>query len=132
MQAAIRPVTHFRYSGPFVLQRPVMVDTIGLDRKGYKSDNLLSTFVDLTKARQGKVYQGAFAPADKTATALHLLQFTLTNSRYAKGMLKVGKMKHYKLFVDGRESDGSLTLIPATHDIVIKYLTEPVTTTRCR
>lgn len=51
MQAATRPVTHFRYSGPFVLQRPVMVDTIGIDRKGYKSDNLLGTFVDLTKAR---------------------------------------------------------------------------------
>lgn len=125
MQAATRPVTHFRYSGPFVLQRPVMVDTIGIDRKGYKSDNLLGTFVDLTKARQGKEYQGAFAPSDKAATALHLLQFTLTNCRYAKGTLKVGKMKHYKLYVDGKESDGSLTLIPATHDVVIKYLTDP-------
>ena len=125
MQAATRPVTHFRYSGPFVLQRPVMVDTIGIDRKGYKSDNLLGTFVDLTKARQGKEYQGTFAPSDKAATALHLLQFTLTNCRYAKGTLKVGKMKHYKLYVDGKESDGSLTLIPATHDVVIKYLTDP-------
>ena len=124
-KAADKTVSHFRYTGPILLQKPVMIDTIGIDRKAYTDASLLDTPVDLHRASQGRAYSGLTAPASDAGPALHLLQFSLTNSRYTTATVKVGKMKHYQLYVDGKTSNGTLTLAPATHEVVVKYLTAP-------
>ena len=115
-------VKSFRYSGPFVVKVPVMVDSVDVNKKAFSAESLLDTPVGLLKAGGGSVYSGAFAPGSDDDNALHLLQFQLTNSGYAKAQVKVGKMKNYQLFVDGEKSDGNLCLLPATHDVVVKYL----------
>lgn len=115
-------VKSFRYSGPFVVKAPVMVDSVDVNKKAFSEESLLDTPVSLSKAGGGSVYSGAFAPASDADNALHLLQFQLTNSGYTKATVKVGKMRNYQLFVDGKKSDGNLTLLPATHDIIVKYL----------
>ena len=118
-------VTRFRHSGPYLLHRPVMIDSIGIDRKTYNPDNLLETSVSLLNAGRGEEYAGALAPQCKDGDALHLLQFTIDNSRYTEATVKVEKLKHYQLYVDGQKSSGQLTLEPATHEVVIKYLSGP-------
>ena len=118
-------VSHFRYSGPYLLKMPVMVDSIGVARDSFKIEKLIDTPVDLTKAGQGSDYTGAMAPTSKEGNALHLLQFNISNARYAKATVKVEKPKNYQLFVDGEKSDGQLTLTPSTHNVVVKYLSTP-------
>lgn len=125
VEAGTVKVTHFRHSGPYLLRKPVMIDTIGIDRKPYNPDNLLETPVSLLNAGRGAEYTGALAPQCKDGSALHLLQFSIDNSRYTKATVKVEKLKHYQLYVDGRKSGGELTLEPSTHEVVIKYLSEP-------
>ena len=118
-------VSQFRYTGPYLLRQPVMVDTIGIDRQPYKSDDLLDTPVSLLNAGKGEAYTSALAPQCKDGNALHLLQFTIANSRYTKATVNVEKLKHYQLYIDGQKSGGQLTIEPATHEVVIKYLSKP-------
>ncbi len=125
VQAATRKVTTFRYTGPIVMQQPVMVDTMGVDRKPFKADNLLEAPLNLQNASRGRVFSQAMIPACKAGNALHMLQFTIDNSRYAKATIKVEKLKRFQLFVDGVKSDGNVTLKPETHNVVIKYLSTP-------
>ncbi|MGM9698287.1 MAG: prolyl oligopeptidase family serine peptidase [Prevotella sp.] len=122
LRAGDIPVKSFRYSGPFVVKAPVMVDSVDVNKKAFSTESLLNTPVSLLKAGGGSVFSGALAPASDADNAIHLLQFQLTNSGYTKATVKVGKMKSYQLFVDGKESNGDLNLLPATHDIVVKYL----------
>ena len=118
-------VKEFRYAGPFVMQRPVMVDSIDVNKKGFDVESILDTPIDIKAAEGAKVIKDCIAPsADNADMALHLLRFRLTANGYAKAKLKVGKMKRYRIYIDGEKSDGNLTLLPATHDVVIKYMTE--------
>ena len=124
-QGAARRVTRFCHSGPYPMPHPVMIDSIGMNRNTYNDADLLDSPVDLLRAGHGQLFTGDFAPGCTSHAALHLLQFTIDNSRYAKATIKVGNMKHWQLYVDGQKSDGTLTLLPSTHSVVIKYLSEP-------
>lgn len=58
--------------------------------------------------------------------ALHLMGFVLENTHYGEVSLKVEGAEHYQVYVDGkRVEDASLSLNPATHQVVIKYLSMP-------
>lgn len=120
------PVSVFRYSGPYVLQKPVMVDSIDFGGKRFDASTLLKTPVDISRAAEGRAFSGAVAPSAKADYALHLLYFNVTNANFAKAKVKVGGLKNYVLYVDDRESKPSeeLQLEPATHAFVLKYLTE--------
>ena len=64
-------VSQFRYTGPYLLRQPVMVDTIGIDRQPYKSDDLLDTPVSLLNAGKGEAYTSALAPQRTAPAAVH-------------------------------------------------------------
>ena len=50
----------------------------------------------------------------------------MENSRFAEVKLVVEGTKHYRLYVDGdHQKGGTLKLTPATHEVVVKYLTTP-------
>ena len=86
---------------------------------------LLDNPIDLKAANNGSLFKGDIAPkADNADMAVHLLKFRLTANGYVKAKLNVGKMKDYRIFIDGAKSDGNLTLLPATHEVVIKYMTQ--------
>ena len=120
--AGVIPVKNFKYSGPLAVKKPVMVDSVDICKQKFSVATLLDIPVSLSKAAQGSLFSGDVAPAAADDYAIHLLQFQLTSDGYTKATVKVEKLKHYQLFVDGEKSDGNLTLIPSTHDVVIKYL----------
>jgi dipeptidyl aminopeptidase/acylaminoacyl peptidase len=116
-------VKNFRYAGPFALQRPMMIDSLDLKHQPFAEDSFLNIPLDLQLASNGKSYSGSLAPGSMHGPALHELWFCLSANRYADAKIKVGKMKHYQLFVDGKLcSDGKVKLYPTDHDVVIKYL----------
>ena len=96
-------VKNFRYAGPMMIKQPIMVDSMDVNKKKFGPETVLNMPVDLEKAAQGKLYSGALVPTSDEDYAVHLLQFQLTNTGYAKANISVGKLKNYQIFVDGNK-----------------------------
>lgn len=114
----------FLYTGPYAIQNPVMLDSVDVNSKKYDDEQRLNTPVSFQALRSGDtVTDGAVPGCNRDA--IHLLGFTLQNTQYATGFLKIEGLKHYKLYKDGKEtSAGSLKLEPGTHSFIIKYLSK--------
>ncbi len=122
-------VTTFRYAGPYAVQAPFCVDSVNVHSKPFAAASLLDAPLSLDVLKQGTVFTGAVVPGSEAGYALHLLELTLENTRYATGKLTIEGLKDYRLYVDGKKQQSSaLTLEPATHSVVIKYLSEAAKT----
>ena len=118
-------VKSFRYAGPFVVQQPYLVDSVNVNSKAFAMKTLLDTPLSLDQLKAGMTFQGEVLPNVDEGYALHLVGFTLQNTAYTKATLEIEGIKDYQLFVDGKKQNGSsLELEPATHAVVIKYLSE--------
>ncbi|MDE6377918.1 MAG: hypothetical protein K2K72_04150, partial [Duncaniella sp.] len=116
-------VSDMRHAGPFALTAPWQVDSLGLDGAPFAPASLLSTPISFTLVDAAPLT--AVEPLGTSGQpSLHLLAFTLDNSRYAKASLKVDGLKKYETYVDGKKSGPSLTLTPGTRSVVIKCLTD--------
>ena len=117
------PVNSFHYAGPFALKQPFMIDSVDVNAKPFAAERFLDT--PLSFDALGKATQVSSLPTATEGYALHLAAFLLENSAYAEASIKVEGLKHYQLYVDGEKKEkGALKLEPASHEIVIKYLTK--------
>ena len=117
-------ISTFLYAGPYPIQKPLMLDSVDVNSKKFDEARLLETVVSFNVLEEGKTVSSQHLPGS-TGLALHLLGFTLQNTQYATGTLKVEGLKNYQLFQDGKEAHtGKMTLEPGTHNYVIKYLTQ--------
>ena len=118
-------VKSFRYAGPYAVQQPYMVDSVDVNSKAFAMKNLLDTPLSLNMLEQGTAFNGEVLPNVADGHALHLVGFALQANAYTEAKLNVQGVKHYQLFVNGRKHAGNnLTLEPATHEIILKYLSE--------
>lgn len=118
-------ITTFRYAGPYTLQTPFQVDTVDVNSKTFSADQLLDTPVSMNVLEQGSSFSGAVLPGSDSGYALHLVGFTLENTRYATAKLNISGLEKYQLYVDGKKQERTdLSLSPSTHPIIIKYLSE--------
>ena len=118
-------VKSFRYAGPFVVQQPYLVDSVDVNSKAFAMKNLLDTPLSFEQLSQSTTFEGEVLPKTTDGYALHLVGFHLQNNAYTEAKLDIKGIANYQLFVDGKkQAGGSLTLEPATHEIVIKYLSE--------
>lgn len=118
-------VKSYRYVGPYQVHQPYLVDSVDVNSKAFAMKNLLDTPLALEQLEQGTSFQGETLPNVNEGYALHLLGFTLQSSAYTEAELKIEGVTNYQLFVNGKkQSAGKLTLEPATHEVVIKYLSE--------
>lgn len=128
-------VTEFTYTGPIVLPQPLMVDTIDLKNEAFDAAKMLDYTVNLLNLK-GSPVSIKDAPALSGPVgqrSLGLLQFWLNAPHFAKTKLTVEGLKDKKVFVDGAEvTDLELKLEPATHQVVIKYLTDTLLTDTLR
>lgn len=118
-------VTSFKYAGPYALMQPYQVDSVDVNSKPWKAESLLDMPVSFSLLDGAEVKQaGQLTPSSDYA--LHLMGFVLENTHYGQVSLKVEGTSHYQVYVDGkRVEDTSLSLDPATHQVVIKYLSVP-------
>lgn len=115
-------VTSFKYAGPYELMQPYQVDSVDVNSKSWKAESLLKTPVSFSLLEGAEVKQ-ANQLSPSSGYALHLMGFVLENTHYGEVSLKVEGAEHYQVYVDGkRVEDTSLSLNPATHQVVIKYL----------
>lgn len=118
-------VKSFRYAGPYPVQQPYLVDSVDVNSKAFAMKNLLDTPLSLEQLDQSTLFEGEVLPKSTDGYALHLVGFHLQNNAYTEAKLDIKGIANYQLFVDGKkQAGGNLTLEPATHEIVIKYLSE--------
>lgn len=114
-------VKSFVYSGPYEVRTPVMLDSVDVNKKAYNIKQLMDAAINLDA--NGSVFEGVYAPTGESEYSLHTLAFGMTNNTFAKAKVKVSGLKDYKVFVDGKESGGEVSLVPSMHRVVIKYMT---------
>lgn len=118
-------ITTFRHAGPYPVQAPFCVDSVDVNSKAFAAEQLLDTPLSLEAVEQAEAVAASALRGADVGYALHLLGFTVENTHYAEATIKVDGLKNYHLYVDGKKHEGtSLTLNPATHTLVIKYLSE--------
>ena len=117
-------VKSFRYAGPYAVQQPFMIDSVDVNSKAFAMKKFLDTPLSFESLKEATSFSGDVLLATE-GHALHLLEFTLQNTAYAKAKLNIEGLKNYQLYVDGKKQEGTeLTLEPSTHPVVIKYLSE--------
>lgn len=123
------PIEKFLYSGPYVVQAPVMLDSTDCNLKTFDPKSLLESATSLDAVRQGAAEWSGVelpgAPAD-AAYALHQLGFVVETPTFAKVKLSFDKAPQlYQLYFDGEKAKaGDLAVEPGTHHFVVKYLAD--------
>lgn len=118
-------VKTFRYAGPYPVTTPFIADSLDVNSKPYDLTYVLDTPVSSAELEGARQVEGASLPGYESSTAMHIASFSLQNTGYTTASLKVEGLDSYKVYVDGQPSVGELKLSPATHEVDIRYITEP-------
>ena len=120
-------VRSFRHAGAFPLPAPVMIDTVDVNSRPYSAKSILESPLNFDAALAGAAdFTGSVLPGSDQAPAIHLLAFDFTNRGYAEPTISIEGIADYKAYIDGTPlAPGAQKLKPATHKVVIKYLSSP-------
>ncbi|MEG1543899.1 MAG: prolyl oligopeptidase family serine peptidase [Tannerellaceae bacterium] len=123
-------VMQYKHSGPVVVNKPVLADSLNVNGKPFEVNNLLKAKLPFERLWQ----QGDVLMADTAGTitftspeegyALHLFSFFLNSDRYVKGKLEVSSPGLFEVYVDDQSvaASSDLTLEPRRYEVVVKYL----------
>ncbi|MBR2980586.1 MAG: S9 family peptidase [Odoribacter sp.] len=118
-------VNRVRYAGPFTIQKPIMVDEVDVNSRPFSEESFMNSELALTNLDGAELQAINSIPACNAEYAIHLIGFTIENNEYAKVRININGIKGHRMFVNGKmQRGGELTLEPATHEIVIKYMTK--------
>lgn len=118
-------VTAMRCAGPFKVQEPVMIDQKNVSSSPYSKTVLLDGMVNLDAVDNGIALADGVLPSDANAATISLAGFTLSNSIYTTGNIRIQGVSDYRLYVDGKQiTGGYLSLTPSVHKVVVKCLVE--------
>lgn len=123
-------IKEFNLAGPYRVTAPLSMDTVNVAGKAYDPASQLEA-VSLS-AEASTTFSGQVLPRVEGERSVGVLSFYINNRDFLKGKLEVKGPKHYKLYVDGQESQGELKLSPNHHTLAIRYLTEPKDTDSIR
>lgn len=123
-------IKEFNLAGPYRVTAPLSMDTVNVAGKAYDPASQLEA-VSLS-AEASTTFSGQVLPRVDGERSVGVLSFYINNRDFLKGKLEVKGPKHYKLYVDGQESQGELKLAPNHHTLAIRYLTEPKDTDSIR
>jgi len=118
------PVKSFRYSGPYPVQKPFMVDSVNVKSKTFDVKSFLESSLSKEGLKDAKTISGENLPGYDGGYALHWASFSFQNTSYTTATLKVEGLKNYVAYIDGQKAGKELTLSPSTHQVDIKYLSE--------
>jgi dipeptidyl aminopeptidase/acylaminoacyl peptidase len=118
----VTDIDRLNLAGPYAVQRPVGIDTVGVDNKPFDEARLLGA-VPLVGGGSVSAFGGSVLPSLAESESVGVLSFYINNTEYVSGKLNVKGPKVHKVYLDGRELQGTdLKLSPAHHAIAVKYL----------
>ncbi len=115
-------VKSFRHSGPFIVMKPFMVDSLNVYSKAFDISGFLDSPLSKAGLETSEAASGEELPAGQGEYSLNWASFSFRNSGYTKAKIVVDGLKDYRVFIDGKQSEGEQKLSPAVHDVDIKYL----------
>ena len=118
-------INTFRYAGPFVVSKPLMIDIVGVDSEKFQIQSFINTPLRIDLADNGSIFDASSPVTSGHTPALHLLKVGVENLNFCKANIKLEGLSNYRLFVDGTQHDGTqVTFLPGSHSLVVKCLTE--------
>jgi len=118
----VTTISEFNLAGPYPVQTPVFLDSVGVGGKPFDKKSLLGALS--LKSDPTGTFSGSRLPSLADKLSVGVLSFYINNSDYLKGSIIVKGPKNYKVYVDGREGS-DLKLAPEHHTVSIRYLAEP-------
>ena len=120
-------VTEFNLDGPYPIAVPFSADSVDVNGKVFDEMSLMNamTLANVADGNSTIYKKGACLPSLDDQKSIGILSFYVNNASYLKGRVEVKGPKKYKLYVDGAEAFGELSLAPEHHTFCIKYLAEP-------
>ncbi len=113
-------VSSFENFGPYPVYKPLMVDSLDVNKKPF-SEKLLDKAPKVLSLKSLRNAPAKSVAAD--APAVRLLAFDFKNEMFTKPTVTVEGLKDYTLYLDGRKVQGDeLTLAPGTHSIALRYV----------
>lgn len=117
-------VERFQYAGPFSVCRPYMLDSTDVKAKTFDVKAMLDWKVSTEGLMDGGWLEVGQFPQQSSELAMNVAAFVVENTRYAEAKFVVEGLSSFQLSVDGRVvGKEAVALSPATHEVVIKYLT---------
>ena len=122
-------VQKLKHAGPYPVATPWMADSVNVKGEKFSMEGVLDSPLSFTLLNNGKEVAASQLLADSKQNAIHLASFTVSNTSRTKATIEVKGLKQYRLFVDGEQvtvngDKAETTLMPSSHTVVIKYLTE--------
>lgn len=113
------------YRGPVRISKPWMMDSVDVNNKAFEIKSLLSTpgNIRVMPITEMEMDEGIILGGDDMQ--LHYLSFPINNTHFANVNVKVAGNDNYKIYLDGKESNGKLKLKPGTREITLQLLTLP-------
>ena len=119
-------VKKLKYAGPYIVQKPYMVDQTDVNARPFDPKSLLESYLSFSVLENAPMEDDVKLQGNIYHHTLHMLGFALENSRYAKGEIKVKGAENYVIYIDGKKQQGgSFAFEPATHQVTIKVLAAP-------
>ena len=121
--AGAQQVREFRQAGPFAVTAPVGMDTVNVSGQAFDEKSLLDNLS--LSVKPTATFSGQVLPSLTDQKSVGLLTFYINNADFVKGTIQVKGPRNYRLFVDGSECHGEVSLAPEHHTVALKYLAEP-------
>ncbi len=119
-------VNRFRYSGPFPVKAPIVLDSLNVKGKAFSFKELLESSPVKTTADSPTI-SGDALPSVAGDYAIGAAAFNFEATGYGSAKIKVEtSAEQHAVYLDGKKiSGGDNTLSPGTHTVEIKYLLAP-------
>jgi dipeptidyl aminopeptidase/acylaminoacyl peptidase len=117
-------VKEFNLVGPYAVATPYAADSVDVTGKKFDEQSLMAG-LGLSSVAATKVCQAGLLPSLPSQKSVGVLTFYINNSSYLEAKLDVKGPHNYKVFVDGKDAAGKLSLAPEHHTIAIRYLAQP-------
>ncbi len=119
----VTPLHEFSLAGPYAVGQPFATDSVNVAGQKFDETSLLDGLRVTSVGTQ--TWNGALVPSLDGQQSVGVLTFYVNNSDFVKGRINVSGPKNHKLFVDGAEAQGELSLAPDHHTVAIKFMAEP-------
>lgn len=113
-------VSSFESFGPYPVQRPLMLDSLDVNKKPF-SEKLLDKAPKNISLKSLRKASSKSVASD--AQAVRLIAFDVKNTMFAEPTVSVKGIKNHTLYLDGRKVKGDkITLAPGIHNIALRYV----------
>ena len=121
--AADKEIRKVRHAGPFSIVSPIVLDSVNNAQKKYSAAKPLDMRLPLSLVEKAPLVDMSSLCVD--SAELHLVAFDVVADKYLKEVkLNIKGSKDYKVYADGKEQSGAMTLSPGFHKICVKLVAD--------